>query len=281
MSKDTTKVPLPCDDEILVSLKALIGEVDIETMGQKSFIKLLAKKMNVPKLSKKKEFILESLTKILNENENDSDDNHSDSENESEAETEEDDSSDDEPQRKKKKAPTKGTQSKNDEAPKKSNPFNTPKELSKPLADFIGKGSHMSRPQVVKSMWEYIHEHKLQNPENKKEIILDDNMKKVFGVDRFTMFRMAKFISAHIHPFKPVPTESEEEEIRKRKKLEKPAKKRKKAKTPTKRKFATYRLSQPLVELTGFEVLTRQKVIKHLINYTKENELQVCIVCIV
>jgi len=264
MSDDESISTFPSDDIIFDNVRAFLKEVDIETMGQKRFVKKLGKKMNVPKLSRKKEFILECLTKILNEEgeEEDEDTDISESEDESE---------DDTPKRK--KAKTENGKE------KRVSPFNAPKELSEALAKFLGKGTHMSRPQVIKHMWIHIRENNLQNPEKKSEIILDEAMKNVFEVDRFTMFQMSKHISAHIYPFKPLPTPEEEEENRKRKEEEKARKKKKKSqKTPTKRRFPIYRLSDVMREVTGTEVMTRQKVTKSLINYVKEKDLQVRII---
>ena len=36
----------------------------------------------------------------------------------------------------------------------------------KDLANFFGKGKEMARTEIVKSLWDYIKEHDLQNPEN-------------------------------------------------------------------------------------------------------------------
>jgi upstream activation factor subunit UAF30 len=62
---------------------------------------------------------------------------------------------------------------------------------SDPLAQVIGV-ERLSRPQVVKQLWDYIKKNQLQNPENKKEILLDDKMKAVFGGDKIDMFMMNK-----------------------------------------------------------------------------------------
>jgi hypothetical protein len=37
-------------------------------------------------------------------------------------------------------------------------------------------------------MWEYIRSHNLQNPENRREILADDKLRRVFGKDKVTMF---------------------------------------------------------------------------------------------
>jgi chromatin remodeling complex protein RSC6 len=56
----------------------------------------------------------------------------------------------------------------------------------------------LPRSQVVSKMWDYIRINKLQNPENKREILADDKLKKIFGTDRFSMFEMNKHLSRHL-----------------------------------------------------------------------------------
>ncbi|KIM63938.1 hypothetical protein SCLCIDRAFT_116207 [Scleroderma citrinum Foug A] len=65
--------------------------------------------------------------------------------------------------------------------------------LSEPLSVVVGV-EKLSRPQVVKKLWEYIHGHDLQNPSNKKEIICDDALRAVFAVEKIDMFRMNKVL---------------------------------------------------------------------------------------
>ncbi len=73
-----------------------------------------------------------------------------------------------------------------------------PLNLSPELEDIVGKGP-MARGQVVKKMWEYIKAHDLQNPANKRNILADDKLKKVFdGKGEVTMFEMTKLVSAHL-----------------------------------------------------------------------------------
>nr|WP_269430308.1 SWIB/MDM2 domain-containing protein [Sphingomonas sp. Ant H11] len=47
-------------------------------------------------------------------------------------------------------------------------------------------------------MWAYIKAHNLQNPENKREIVADEKLKKVFGKDKVTMFEMNKHLAGHM-----------------------------------------------------------------------------------
>jgi chromatin remodeling complex protein RSC6 len=56
----------------------------------------------------------------------------------------------------------------------------------------------LPRSQVVSKMWDYIRTNKLQNPENKREIVADDKLRKIFGTDRCSMFDMNKHLSRHL-----------------------------------------------------------------------------------
>lgn len=82
---------------------------------------------------------------------------------------------------------------------RKANPaLLKPMELSPELEAVIGKGP-LPRSQVVKKLWEYIKEHDLQNPENKRNILADEKLKVVFGgKDEVTMFEMTKLVSPHL-----------------------------------------------------------------------------------
>ena len=61
------------------------------------------------------------------------------------------------------------------------------KEISDELSQLLQCGKHMARTAIVKSLWEYIKTNNLQNPNDKREILLDYKMKAVFGVDTFTV----------------------------------------------------------------------------------------------
>ena len=56
----------------------------------------------------------------------------------------------------------------------------------------------LSRGEVVSKIWDYIRSHKLQNPENRREILADDKLRKVFGREKVTMFEMNKYLSQHL-----------------------------------------------------------------------------------
>ena len=56
----------------------------------------------------------------------------------------------------------------------------------------------LPRSQVVSKIWDHIRRNKLQNPDNKREILADDKLKKIFGTDRCSMFEMNKHLSRHL-----------------------------------------------------------------------------------
>lgn len=96
---------------------------------------------------------------------------------------------------KRKKKPNSGD-TEDGEKKKRANPFNTELSLSPELASVLGS-DRMARPQIVKNLWAYIHEHELQDPNDKRSIILDDKLRRVFQRDSFTMFSMNKYIKRH------------------------------------------------------------------------------------
>jgi upstream activation factor subunit UAF30 len=79
----------------------------------------------------------------------------------------------------------------------KENALQKPLRPSKELAAVAGSGP-LPRGQVVSKMWQYIRLHNLQNPENRREILADDKLRKVFGKDKVTMFEMNKHLAGHL-----------------------------------------------------------------------------------
>jgi upstream activation factor subunit UAF30 len=80
---------------------------------------------------------------------------------------------------------------------RKANALQKPLQPSKELAAVVGSAP-LARGQVVSKMWEYIRSHNLQNPENRREILADDKLRKVFGKDKVTMFEMNKHLAGHL-----------------------------------------------------------------------------------
>ena len=76
---------------------------------------------------------------------------------------------------------------------KKPNALQQPMTPSADLEAVIGKGQ-VTRGEMVSKVWDYIKKNNLQNPANKREILADANLKKIFGVDKCSMFEMNKHL---------------------------------------------------------------------------------------
>lgn len=65
------------------------------------------------------------------------------------------------------------------------------------LGAIVGAGP-LPRIEIVSKMWDHIKKNNLQNPANKREILADEKLKKVFGGDKATMFELNKHIAKHV-----------------------------------------------------------------------------------
>jgi upstream activation factor subunit UAF30 len=79
----------------------------------------------------------------------------------------------------------------------KPNGLQQPLKPSEELSAVVG-ASPLPRGEVVSKVWEYIKANNLQNPENRREILADDKLRKVFGKDKVTMFEMNKHLAQHL-----------------------------------------------------------------------------------
>jgi upstream activation factor subunit UAF30 len=79
----------------------------------------------------------------------------------------------------------------------KPNALQKPLQPSEELAAVVGSDP-LPRGQVVSKMWEYIRSHDLQNPDNRREILADDKLRRVFGKDKVSMFEMNKHLAGHL-----------------------------------------------------------------------------------
>src|SRR6185437_8724028 len=103
----------------------------------------------------------------------------------------------------KKAGSAKGTSGKmtsaaKDAPAKKVNPaLMKPLQPSKELAAVVGS-KPLPRAEVVSKVWDYIKKNKLQDPQNKREIMADEKLQAVFGKNRVTMFEMNKHLAQHL-----------------------------------------------------------------------------------
>jgi len=71
------------------------------------------------------------------------------------------------------------------------------KQPSAALAAVIGEGA-VSRPEVVKKLWDYIKANGLQDAGDKRKINADAKLRPVFGKDQVTMFEIAGIVGQHL-----------------------------------------------------------------------------------
>jgi upstream activation factor subunit UAF30 len=91
---------------------------------------------------------------------------------------------------------SKGVSSKKDT--RKANPaLQKPLQPSDELAAVVGSNP-LPRTEMVSRVWDYIKQHNLQNPENRREILADDKLKPIFGKDKVTMFEMNRYLAQHL-----------------------------------------------------------------------------------
>lgn len=266
----------PTDSELKTVIRRLIPKVNLQKTGVKAFIKLLSKECGGLDLKHRSDYIKKELSSAINEME---------SEEESEEDEDEESDNDEDDGKAKRKGKRKAASTKASSTSKEGKVkraagkgLSVKKEISEDLANFLGQGKEMARTEIVKALWDYIKEHDLQNPDNKREILLDSKMQQVFGCETFTMFTMNKYVAAHIHPFKAVDLTPKDPKPRKKRKTTKktgnepPLKKKRKPKKPGLQ--PPYRLSKEMAAVAGKDVLPRPQVVTKLWEYIKKHDLQ-------
>ncbi len=80
----------------------------------------------------------------------------------------------------------------------KANALQKALQPSAELAAVVGGPAPLPRGEVVSKVWDYIKARNLQNPEDRREILADDKLRKVSGKDKVTMFEMNKHLAQHL-----------------------------------------------------------------------------------
>ena len=74
----------------------------------------------------------------------------------------------------------------------------TPVQPDDALAAIVGNAP-LLRIEITKRVWDYIRNHNLQDPNDKRMIHADDKLKKVFnGKNIVTMAELTKLVDGHI-----------------------------------------------------------------------------------
>ncbi|KAL8937653.1 MAG: hypothetical protein Q9211_003569 [Gyalolechia sp. 1 TL-2023] len=81
----------------------------------------------------------------------------------------------------------------------RSGGFHKPLNLSAPLSALLDGELQLSRPQTVKRIWEYVRQHNLQEPSDKRWIRCNDALKAVFKAERVNMFTMNKLLAQNLY----------------------------------------------------------------------------------
>lgn len=97
---------------------------------------------------------------------------------------------------------TKKAAAQEEKEPKKKERASARKEtiykLSKALADVL-QAAHITRTELMKKIWEYIKEHELQDKKNKRLIVPDKKLAKVFGSNKsIDMMKLPSVLGKHL-----------------------------------------------------------------------------------
>ncbi|KAI8898348.1 SWIB/MDM2 domain-containing protein [Globomyces pollinis-pini] len=130
--------------------------------------------------------------------------------------------------------------------------INVYSQVSESLQHIVGIVP-IPRTQITKKIWDYIKYKSLQDPIDKRYILCDSIMERVFKTKRLFMMDIAKILTKHLIP---IPKSIE-------------------ISKPYHHGFnKLYTLSKPLQQLLKEKYLSRPQVIKQLWIYIKENTLQ-------
>jgi upstream activation factor subunit UAF30 len=94
-------------------------------------------------------------------------------------------------------APAKKAAAPKAAAAPKVNALMKPLTPSAELADLVG-AAPLPRTAAVSKLWEHIKKNNLQDPKDKRQILADAKLKKIFGKDKVSMFEMNKHLAAHL-----------------------------------------------------------------------------------
>ncbi|CAN6281244.1 unnamed protein product [Urochloa humidicola] len=193
---------------------------------------------------------------------------------EGEGEEEEEDEEEDSGGARKKQRSDKGNGGK-----KRGGGFTKLCSLSPALQEFVG-ASELARTEVVKKLWAYIREHSLQDQSNKRKILPDERLKKIFNVNSIDMFQMNKALTKHIWPLNSEGPASPDRSTPKEKPQKRDRNEGKKQQGGSSGSgsglLVPLQLSDDLVKFigTGESMLSRSDVVKRMWEYIKENNLQ-------
>jgi upstream activation factor subunit UAF30 len=301
------------EDQLNGAIRSILHGADLEQLSRRMIRKQLEAQFHMD-LSHFKDKINECILQIIEEQQQ-AEEGDDDEPEPSDADDDNDEDDDEEEERRPSPSKAKKTKAKSAPAKKKpaapkrkrgddagssgnggSSAFNMKLSLSPELASVVGADT-MARPQIVKALWEYIREHDLQDPNNKRVIIFDEKLREVFQRDSVTMFSVNKFVKRHVRKPEELPpggwadiprdgiSSDEDEADKATKKKAAAAKKKKKAasnaddedgeKKQRKNPFnAELAISPELAVVVGSDRLARPQIVKQIWEYIRAHNLQ-------
>nr|XP_010928509.1 uncharacterized protein LOC105050254 [Elaeis guineensis] len=141
--------------------------------------------------------------------------------------------------------------------------------VSPQLQAIVGEPT-MARTQIVKQLWAYIRKNNLQDPNNKRKIICNDELRLVFETDCTDMFKMNKLLAKHI-----IPLESTRDPGPDSKKLKAPATEVVSATEPDVDQYPLV-ISDALANFfgTGEREMLQSEALRRIWDYIKHNQLE-------
>ncbi|KAL8229216.1 hypothetical protein R6Q57_014116 [Mikania cordata] len=271
------------DSELVDRLRQFLSTSDLTTTTTTSIRRQLEQEFEID-LTDKKVFIREQIDLYLESQQQNDDDNQENEEEEQEEPEDEVEEEEETGNGKSGGSRKRGSKKENKEVKKKGGGFNKLCSLSPQLQKVIGV-SELARTEVVKQLWNYIREHDLQDPANRRSIRCDEPLRELFGVDAIDMFQMNKTLAKHIWPLNsdgaPVSAPPKEKQLKKEREedADEPKRKDKRQKgggSGGSGIMAPIPLSEALVKFlgTGESALARSDVVKRIWDYIKQNNLQ-------
>lgn len=290
------------DSELIDRLKDFLRNADLDNTTNATVRRQLETDFGID-LSDRKSFIRNQIELFFQEyqqpkndessqpedSKKNTEEEESDSNKNTEEEEGEDDDNEEEEEEKPKRAKSlkkkKGGSNKLDDevVKKKGGGFCKLCSLSPQLQEFVG-APEMARTEVVRQLWVYIKEKNLQDPDNRRNIICDEPLRGLFGVNSINMFQMNKALTKHIWPLdsddvvqvKSAPKEKKQKKQEREDDPDEPERKEKRQKGGKSGFLAPLQLSDALVNFlgTGENELSRSEVVKRMWDYIKGNNLQ-------
>ncbi|KDO49158.1 hypothetical protein CISIN_1g0161771mg, partial [Citrus sinensis] len=182
------------DSDLVTRLRDILRNSDLDTATAGSVRRLLEEDFKVD-LSDRKAFVSEQIDLFLQTLEKEREEIEDDGNGAVEANADDKEEEEEESESKREKSIKVGRQVKR----RGGGGFNKLCSLSTQLQKVVG-APELARTEVVKKLWVYIKENKLQDPNNKRKILCDESLQALFGVNSIDMFKMNRALSKHIWP---------------------------------------------------------------------------------